>query len=137
MWECLHCGEKVEEVFDVCWKCQANRDGSPSELPDPLRDEAEEEELALLNELYPAPVEEEQDAGDEEEVNPPGSGRAPRKCLRCQGPLKYAGTRELHEGTDSDFINDPDVLHINHLTLQVYICPACLHVELFATDTRP
>lgn len=132
MWECLHCGERVEEVFDICWKCQANRDGSPSELHDPIRDEAEEEELALLDEQYPDPDEEE-----DEEPDPPDEPRAPRKCLRCRHALKYAGTRELHEGTDSDFINDPSLMHINHLTLKIYICPTCLHVEFFATDTRP
>ena len=137
MWECLHCGEDVEEVFDVCWNCQANRDGSPSELPDPVRDETEEEELAVLNKRYSDPDEEEQDGEEDEEVAPGEYNARLRKCLRCRSALKYAGTRELHGGDDSGFIGDPDVMHINHLTLKVYICPACLHVELFATDTRP
>jgi hypothetical protein len=136
MWECLHCGEQVEEVFDVCWKCQANRDGLPSELSDPIRDEAEEEELALLNERYPDPDEEEDE--EDEELDPPGVGRYPRKCLRCRSVLKYAGTRELHDGTDSeDFINDISAVHINHVALKVYICPACLHVEFFASNSHP
>lgn len=28
MWECRRCGEEVEDNFDVCWNCQAGRDGS-------------------------------------------------------------------------------------------------------------
>jgi hypothetical protein len=28
MWKCRRCGEEVEDDFDVCWNCQAGRDGS-------------------------------------------------------------------------------------------------------------
>jgi len=27
MWECLKCGEHVEDSFDVCWACGTSRDG--------------------------------------------------------------------------------------------------------------
>ena len=75
MWECLHCGEGVEDVFEVCWRCQANRDGTPSALNPPPRDAEEEEEIAFLNKRYVA-----------------------RDCLRCRSAMKHAGEKGLHEG---------------------------------------
>jgi hypothetical protein len=29
MWECLECGEEVDEDFDVCFNCGADRNGEP------------------------------------------------------------------------------------------------------------
>jgi hypothetical protein len=110
MWECLHCGEEVEEVFEVCWKCQARRDGLPSELPDPVRDEDEEEQLAALDRRY-----------------------APRDCLRCRGALKFDGTWEFSEGDNWGGLGK---MFVRRLPLDVYVCPTCLHVEFFAADTH-
>ncbi len=31
MWTCSKCGETSDDDFDVCWKCQTGRDGSPAE----------------------------------------------------------------------------------------------------------
>jgi hypothetical protein len=31
MWICSKCGETSDDDFDVCWKCQTGRDGSPPE----------------------------------------------------------------------------------------------------------
>ena len=28
MWECQQCGEKIEDIFDVCWNCGTGKDGS-------------------------------------------------------------------------------------------------------------
>lgn len=28
MWKCQNCGEMIEEDFEVCWKCQYERDGT-------------------------------------------------------------------------------------------------------------
>jgi hypothetical protein len=75
MWECLHCGEVVEDVFKMCWRCQANTDGTPSELNLPPRDAEEEKEIASLNKKY-----------------------APRDCLRCRSEMKHTGEKNLHEG---------------------------------------
>jgi len=25
MWNCQHCGEVIEEIFDSCWKCSTPR----------------------------------------------------------------------------------------------------------------
>jgi len=29
MWNCSNCGEMVEDIFDMCWKCQTPRNTSP------------------------------------------------------------------------------------------------------------
>jgi hypothetical protein len=107
MWECLHCGESVEDVFAVCWKCQANRDGTPSELQDPPRDEREEDEIAALGE-QPAAFD----------------------CLRCQAAMTYAGRRDFHEGPFRGGWT-------NRLRLRMYVCPDCLRVEFFAVSPNP
>jgi len=31
MWECSNCSEQIDDDFDVCWSCQAAKDGSPPE----------------------------------------------------------------------------------------------------------
>ncbi len=28
MWNCKHCGEQIEDDFEVCWNCQYGKDGS-------------------------------------------------------------------------------------------------------------
>jgi hypothetical protein len=109
MWECLHCGESVEDVFDVCWRCQANRDGTPSGLNDPPRDAGEEEEIAFLNKRY-----------------------VPRDCLRCRAAMKHAGEKGLREG--SNWGGFGGELFIRRLKLDMYVCPRCLHVEFFAAE---
>lgn len=44
MWECRKCGEEVEDDFDVCWNCQAGRDGSlPESSVTPTEDKVKPE----------------------------------------------------------------------------------------------
>lgn len=31
MWNCIACGEQVDDDFEVCWNCQTSKDGKPSE----------------------------------------------------------------------------------------------------------
>lgn len=35
MWSCVKCGEEVEDTFELCWNCQANRSGRSPEPHDP------------------------------------------------------------------------------------------------------
>lgn len=128
MWECLHCGESVEDVFAVCWKCQGNRDGTPSPLQDPPRDEQEEDEIAALDELPQNDEDDEEDADDED--TGPDAEPDPVECLRCLAVMNYAGTRELHEGPFRGARGGV-------LLLKMYVCPDCLHVEFFAPDPNP
>jgi hypothetical protein len=32
MWKCRHCGEQIEEDFDVCWNCQYEKNGAPPRI---------------------------------------------------------------------------------------------------------
>ena len=32
-WLCPACGERLEDAFDACWKCGADRAGAPADLP--------------------------------------------------------------------------------------------------------
>lgn len=47
-------------------------------------------------------------------------------CLRCEPPMKDAGSRAFHEGEDRGVQGFANVVH-----LQVYACPRCGKVELF------
>ena len=125
MWECLHCGESVGEVFAVCWKCQANRDGTPSELQDPPRDEKEEDEIAVLNELH-ADEGYDGDVDYDQAADPDAEPDAVVDCLRCRAVMKYVGTKRLHEGHFRGVLGDK-------LLVEMYVCPDCSHVEFFAS----
>ena len=50
MWECLVCGEKLEEQVDACWKC-----GTPeSQTTSPADDSPESDNWPLAVEPDPA-----------------------------------------------------------------------------------
>lgn len=54
-----------------------------------------------------------------------GKPRLPLECLRCEASMEYEGSRHFHEGAWTDL-----TLHREHV--DVYICPQCGHMELFA-----
>lgn len=33
MWQCSNCGEEVDDVFEVCWNCQTEKDGTRKAIP--------------------------------------------------------------------------------------------------------
>ena len=60
MWNCPNCGETIDDVFDACWKCGTNRDGtraadfhaepSDPQTPDPRAEpDPPDESLAAAN----------------------------------------------------------------------------------------
>ena len=56
-------------------------------------------------------------------------GEAPRppvQCLRCQTTTQYAGSKYFHESKWADFMSREHY--------EVYVCPKCRHVELFAAE---
>lgn len=48
------------------------------------------------------------------------------ECLRCHAEMRYRGVRTLLGETGNLFSNSD--------TLDVYVCPKCGHVELFASE---
>ena len=109
MWRCLNCREEVEERFDACWNCEADRRGR---LPT-IRsfDRVDPATAAFLNKKH-----------------------GPMRCLRCNITMKYAGTKEFHEGTRLGALGDFGELFVNKTKLEMYLCPTCLRVEFFVSD---
>jgi hypothetical protein len=75
MWRCLKCGEEVEDHFELCWNCQANRRG-----------------LRPFKQLV------EDDPEDERVKARVNKKHKPINCLRCSTILTYAGSRRLQQG---------------------------------------
>ncbi len=38
MWKCKKCGETVEDQFDSCWKCSADKAGAPTVSPEVIEE---------------------------------------------------------------------------------------------------
>jgi len=112
MWTCHKCSEEVEDQFGVCWNCEADRDGIL-----PTRDSSDQniedtESIAFLNEKF-----------------------RPKDCLRCNIALRYAGRKEFHEGMKLGALGDVFELLVTQTRLEMYVCPNCLHVEFFVSDS--
>lgn len=105
MWHCLKCGEDVEDHFELCWNCQANRRG----LRQFKRDSEEEDERvkAIVNKRH-----------------------KPMGCLRCSSFLVHAGTKKFPPGSNLGVLGSE--LLASKETLEMYVCAECGHVEFFA-----
>ncbi len=53
------------------------------------------------------------------------------KCLRCDQPLTFVGTREFHEGPGGGLFSDLTELFMKKEKFDVYVCQNCGHVEFF------
>lgn len=108
IWHCLKCGEDVEDQFEVCWNCQADRRGlrnfNKSEIEYP-----EDRVRAIVNKKH-----------------------KPMNCLRCTTVLTHAGTRKLHQGPNFGVLGDWGELLVTKETVEMYVCSECGHVEFFA-----
>ena len=83
MWQCVKCGEKLEDSFDVCWSCGTSKDG----VEDPDFRKADDVPPEQISEAVAEAVE----RGEEPERNP-------IMCPRCRRKLDYVGTKAFHEG---------------------------------------
>ena len=75
VWKCLKCAEEVPDDFDVCWKCEADREGRMPVLNLSGEDLEDESDKDFLNEKF-----------------------RPKNCVRCHVGMTYAGRQEFHEG---------------------------------------
>jgi predicted RNA-binding Zn-ribbon protein involved in translation (DUF1610 family) len=103
MWRCLKCGEDVEDQFELCWNCQANRRGL-RQFQNSSRSEPEDERVkAIVNRKH-----------------------KPMSCLRCGCVLTHTGTRKFYQGPNLG------ELLIAKESLEMYVCQECGHVEFFS-----
>jgi hypothetical protein len=113
MWKCLNCAEEVEDHFEVCWNCEANRNGILPVRTSFPQDSREKEEKDFLNEKFRS-----------------------KSCLRCDVVLTYAGRKDFHEGVKLGALGDLAELFIGQTKLEMYVCPGCLRVEFFMSDSN-
>ena len=111
MWICLNCKEEVEEQFDACWNCEADRMGRLPKLRTLGRETAPLEIAAYLREKH-----------------------RPPRCLRCNVSLKYAGPKEFNEGINLGILGDFGELFGERTRLEMYVCTRCRSVEFFVSD---
>jgi hypothetical protein len=53
------------------------------------------------------------------------------KCLRCNQPLTFVGTREFHEGPGGGLFSDLTELFMKKENFDVFVCQNYGHVEFF------
>ena len=111
MWNCAKCGEEVEEILEVCWKCQASRSGRPSEFYSVPNSLTEDPDIAKVNRKF-----------------------KPMQCARCPGMLQYIGEKRFHAGPPLGALGDFAELLVGVETLEMYHCEQCGHVEFFVFD---
>jgi len=109
MWQCVKCGEEVEESLDVCWNCGTSPDGTE----DPAFQRVDEEPPESIDD---APLE---------------NSDNPIMCPRCRRELTYVGTKAFHEGTRWGILGEFGELFVSKERFDVYCCPRCGRVEFF------
>ncbi len=109
MWKCLKCSEEVEDHFDLCWNCQANRRGLRQFGNGELGEPEDERVKAIVNKRH-----------------------KPMNCLRCFSVLIHTGTKKFPQGTNYGVFGEFGELLVAKETLEMYVCSECGHVEFFA-----
>jgi len=109
MWHCVKCGEDVEDHFDRCWNCQANRRGLRQFNHNHVDGYEDDRVRAIVNKKH-----------------------KPMNCLRCNDPLTYAGTKKFPPGPSLRVFGDLGELLISRENIEMYVCQSCGHVEFFA-----
>jgi hypothetical protein len=111
MWKCALCQEDVEDGLKVCWNCQTDKSGVLSTEPAPDGGDEDAELKRFLNRKH-----------------------SPKSCAVCHTALKFAGTKEFHEGTNFGILGDFGELFIQSTGLEMYVCPTCWRVEFFLSE---
>lgn len=109
MWHCVKCGEDVEDHFELCWNCQANRRGLRQFSKSDNGEREDERVKALVNKRH-----------------------KPINCLRCNHVLTHTGTKKFHQGPSLGVLGDWGEMLVAKESLDMYACPDCGHVEFFA-----
>jgi hypothetical protein len=59
-----------------------------------------------------------------------------KNCLRCDVVLTYAGRKDFHEGVKLGALGDLAELFVGQTKVEMYVCPNCLRVEFFVSDSN-
>ena len=112
-WTCTNCKDQVDEVYEVCWNCQYDREGNPSVADDEramAMATADPIERRRVNEKY-----------------------KDKYCAHCKTLLRHLGTKEFNEGRENSTL----IMLLEHsVPLDVFVCPSCRRVEFFYFDPR-
>ncbi len=131
MKNCPNCGAKVDDNFDICWKCQYSFvDGKIFE----------DEDFAVIcpscgKEYMSSQVNCPGCGYNFEEYVPgkiePPEGSRKLNCLRCETKLVFMGNYKFHEGMRVGAIGDIFEMFTNRESYDLYSCPKCGKVEFF------
>ena len=105
MWKCKVCDKETDDdSWEICWNCS-----SPNNISD--------EEVESLK----------------EHVVVIGESSKKIKCLRCEIPMTFGGTKKFHEGTRQwgFWLGDLGELFVNREEYNIYLCPKCGKVEMY------
>jgi hypothetical protein len=106
---CPVCSAEVLDNFDLCWKCLNEFDAQGS-----------------------SSVKTEIDLHRENEVNVKHSDDQKKiKCLRCDIPLQFVRSIDIHEGTRFGVLGNLAELFVNKASFMLYRCPSCGKVEFY------
>jgi hypothetical protein len=135
MWQCVKCREKLDDDFDVSWKCGTSSAGV--EDPDFRKaDDVPVEELHAPTATDAASVDLATAIHAGSENSASGRERSaghPIYCPRCDRKLNYVGTKAFHEGTNWGVFGDFGELFVNEESFELYLCPRCGRVEFFVS----
>lgn len=112
MWKCLNCSEAVDDRFEVCWNCEADRRGVlPNGTSSSSEANGDNDLKRFLNKKHES-----------------------KNCSACQSELKFIGTKEFHEGANWGALGELGELFVGRTNLEMHVCPTCLRVEFFVSD---
>jgi hypothetical protein len=117
MWQCVKCGERHEDSFELCWNCGTSSDG------------IEDSSFCKADEADTEP-EPDPEIADGTGIDEPAH-KSPLSCPRCDTLLDYVGTKSFHEGANWGVLGELGELFVNKERFDVYCCPRCGRVEFF------
>lgn len=107
MKNCPECAREVPDEFDICWNCSYNFSTKKKEGFSSL--EAKKQK-------HPK----------DRKIN----------CLRCESPMIYSNTIDLHEGFNWGLLGELGHFFTNEKSFEMFVCPGCNKVEFFVPALR-
>jgi hypothetical protein len=129
MWECCKCHEKIDDAFDVCWKCGTSIDG----VEDPSFQSADDQ--APPTDLRETPTEKRGAEPDKLMVCPRCKSRDIIPGVRVVDRSGQLGT--VKNNLEVEVCESPDALIFKGAhsgTLTASVCGKCGYTELYVSN---